>query len=212
MEKTKLKLFIGDKHISSWSMRPWLLMKHFEIPFEEKLIRLDQKTTKYEISKVSPSGRLPVLMDNEHVVWDSLSICEYLAEKFPRLNIWPESIKQRSLARSVCAEMHSSFTNLRKECSMDLLNVRDSKELSPAAQSEVDRIEALFSECLNASKQKGPYLFGDFTAADAYYMPVVSRFRSYQVKLKKIEVQNYCKFVEQSALFQMWLKEAKEGL
>jgi glutathione S-transferase len=213
MDKNKLKLFMGDKHLSSWSMRPWLLMKQFEIPFEEHLIRLDQKGTKAEIAKTSPSGRVPVLIDNDLLIWDSLAICEYLGEKFPRLNLWPESIKQRALARSVCAEMHSGFPNLRKEASMALLTVHEEKKLlSAAAQAEVDRIDEIFSDCVIANKQRGPFLFGDFSIADAFYMPVISRFRSYQITLKNTASASYYKQVVESSLFQMWIKEAQRDL
>jgi len=213
MDKHQMTLFIGDKHLSSWSMRPWLLMKAFDLPFQEQLIRLDVATTKSEILKISPTERVPVLVDNDLAVWDSLAICEYLAEKFPRLNIWPDSTKLRAWARSLCAEMHSGFTTLRSTCSMTLLEVKaEKKDLAENLLWDLQRIESIFQECREANSSKGPYLMGEFSAVDAYFMPVVSRIRSYSLPLKKQKAVEYYSFINSSPLFKMWMEEAKREL
>ena len=213
MDKLNLKLFIGDKHLSSWSMRPWLLMKQFEIPFKEELIQLDKENTKIEISKISPSAKVPVLVDNDVSVWDSLAIAEYLAEKFPRLALWPDSTKQRAWARSICAEMHSGFAHLRKECFMDLLTVHPSKQhFSKEAEADVLRIDEIFQECRVAHKSKGNYLFGEFGIADAYYMPIISRFRTYGMVPAQGLALDYYHFIVESPLFNFWLQEAGKAM
>ena len=206
----RLKLYIGDKHLSSWSMRPWLLMKHFEIPFEENLIHLDQADSKDKIAGVSPSSLVPVLVDKDLKIWDSLAICEYLVEKFPKINLWPESLKQRALARSVCAEMHSGFSALRKECPMNLTTIeKEKKQLSIEAQKNISRIDALWSQCREASKAQGDFLFGEFCIADAFFMPVVSRIRTYNLVLNLEHSKKYYSHVMATPLFKMWLEVAQ---
>lgn len=213
MDKSELTLVIGDKHLSSWSMRPWLLMKQFQIPFQEKLIRLDLDTTKAEIAQSSPSGRVPVLMDHDIVVWDSLAICEYLADKFPRLNLWPEGKKQKAWARSMSAEMHSSFASLRKECPMNLLRVHaDRQTISESTLADLARVDEIFHDCRVAHKSQGIYLFGDFSIADAMYLPVISRIRSYALSLKEVASAEYYNLMIASPLFKMWSDEATKEL
>lgn len=213
MDKYQMTLFIGDKHLSSWSMRPWLLMKAFDIPFQEQLIRLDLATTKKEIEKISPTERVPVLVDHDLAVWDSLAICEYLAEKFPRLNIWPDSTKQRAWARSICAEMHSSFSVLRSTCPMTLLEIKtEKKDFSESLLRDIQRIDGIFQECREANSSKGPFLFGAFSVADAFYLPVISRIRSYNLPLKKQMAVDYYNDMTSSPLFKMWMEEAQKEL
>ncbi|MEZ5640813.1 MAG: glutathione S-transferase family protein [Burkholderiaceae bacterium] len=181
-----LKLYIGNKNYSSWSMRPWVLMKQAGIPFEEVKLRFDSfsgdSQFKQRLGKVSPAGKVPVLTDGELVVWDTLAIAEYLAEKFPELHLWPRETPARARARSVCAEMHSGFSALRNLCGMNIeaslpeagaILWRDHAEL----RGEVARIVEMWQELL--AMHGGPMLFGGFSVADAFYAPVVMRLRTY---------------------------------
>jgi glutathione S-transferase len=168
-------LVIGNKNYSSWSLRPWLAMKVLGIEFEEKRIALDLPGTKQAILSHSPAGRVPILVDGETTVWDSLAILEYLAEKHPRL--WPAERGARALARAVAAEMHSGFPNVRNHMPMNVRNSYPGKGRTPEVDAEIERIRAIWSEA------KGPFLFGEFGAADAMYAPVALRFRTYRVDL-----------------------------
>jgi glutathione S-transferase len=177
-----MKLVIGDKNYSSWSMRPWLLVKHFGIPFEEVLIELDEPDTKASILAFSASGKVPCLVtDDGFAVWDSLAIAETLAERFPQHALWPRDANARARARSVSAEMHSGFDELRTHMPMNIRKIKPGAGATPGALADVARIDALWRECLAASG--GPFLFGEFSIADAMYAPVVMRFNSYQPKL-----------------------------
>lgn len=173
-----MKLIIGNKRYSSWSLRPWLAMKHFQIPFVEVLIPLDMPETTQNILKYSPTGKVPVLIDTDLHIWDSLAIVEYLSEKFPEKNMWPQDAKARAHARSICAEMHSGFTQLRHYLSHDIQKNLKEFDSSPA-RGDIERIKAIWTECLG--KYRGPYLFGEFSIADAMFAPVVNRFVSYAV-------------------------------
>jgi glutathione S-transferase len=176
-----LKLIIGDHNYSSWSLRPWLAAKQAGLQFEEIPIRLRQATTKAEILKYSPSGKLPVLIDDDTVVWESLSICEYLAEKAPAL--WPSDTGARAEARSIASEMHSGFAALRQGMPLD---VRASLPFLPPSvevKADVTRIVSLWEDCLRRYGSGGSFLFGHFTNADAMYAPVVFRFLTYHVEL-----------------------------
>jgi glutathione S-transferase len=168
-------LVIGNKNYSSWSLRPWIAMKVFELPFDEKRIPLYIPGAKEEIRRHSPGGKVPILIDREVTVWDSLSILEYLAEKNPRL--WPADAADRARARSVAAEMHSGFANLRNAMSMNVRKRYPGKGKTPEVLAEVERIKEIWSAA------KKPFLFGPFSAADAMYAPVVLRFRTYEVEL-----------------------------
>jgi glutathione S-transferase len=168
-------LVIGNKNYSSWSLRPWLAMKVLKIDFEEKRIPLYGPGARGAILEHSPSGKVPCLVDGGTTVFDSLSILEYLAEKHPRL--WPSERAQRSLARSISAEMHSGFPNLRNHMSMNIRKRHPGKGRTPEVDAEIDRIKAIWSAA------KKPFLFGEFSAADAMYAPVVLRFRTYEVEL-----------------------------
>jgi len=181
-----LKLYIGNKNYSSWSMRPWVLLKQAGIPFEEVMVRFDSfdadSAFKRTIGAVSPVGRVPVLVDDGFFVWDTLAIAEYLAEKFPEKKLWPAEAKARARARSVCAEMHSGFAALRSHCPMNIeaslpqagaIVWRD----QPAVRKDVQRIVAMWTELLE--EHKGPMLFGEFSIADAYFAPVCMRLKNY---------------------------------
>lgn len=198
-------LVIGNKRYSSWSLRPWLLMKHFEIPFEEKLIALDQPQTTQEILKYSASGRVPALVDGDLTIWDSLAIAEYLNEKYPQKKMWPEDRKERALARSIANEMHSGFQNLRNFLPHDLKKELKDFDASPAAE-DIRRIKEIWTERLRASG--GPFLFGRFTIADAMYAPVVNRFLSYGVPIEN-EIRPYVDAIRLLAAHAQWIDEAK---
>ena len=172
------KLTIGDKNLSSWSLRPWLVMRQFEIPFEEDQIYLDLESTKADILKRTPSGKVPTLNVNGQPVWDSLAIAETLADRHPEKALWPQDPMARARARSVSAEMHSSFVALRAEWPMAFASTGVKVELSDAGLNDVARVLEIWGDCLDQAAG-GAFLFGAFTIADAMYAPVVSRFRTY---------------------------------
>jgi glutathione S-transferase len=176
-----MEIVVGTRKWSSWSLRPWLALKHTGEPFKETLVELRRaELSEEEIRKHSPSGLVPVLKDGEVVVWDSLAICEYLAERFPAARLWPSDPTARALGRSAAAEMHSGFASLRGECPMELDTLKVA-ELSEATQKNVRRIVELWSELL--TRFGGPFLVGEWSIADAFYTPVATRFRSYGVHL-----------------------------
>ncbi len=176
-------LVIGDKAWSSWSLRPWLAAKVARIPFREAQIRLRRRDTAEEIARHSPSGRVPVLKRGALAIWDSLAICEYLAEIASEARLWPEDASARAVARSVSAEMHSGFHALRKEFPMDFHARVEGHARSDQAQTDIARIAAIWRECRRGFGASGPFLFGAFTIADAMYAPVATRFRTYGVDL-----------------------------
>src|SRR5882724_6621460 len=177
-----LKIVVGNKKYSSWSLRAWLVLKHAGVPFEEIMVALDMPETAPSIRKYSPSGRVPALIDGDVTVWDSLAISEYLQEKLPEKRLWPKDAAQRARARSVAAEMHSGFANLRNDCSMKIVQQYPQKALRPETQADADRIVAIWEECLKQSG--GPFLFGkEPCIADAFYAPVASRFRTYSISV-----------------------------
>ncbi len=181
-----LTLVIGDKNVSSWSLRPWLLLKQAGIPFTEHQIRLDRPDTKAEISKVSPSGRVPCLIDGDLAIWDSLSIAEYLAERFPDMALWPQDARARAIARSVCAEMHSGFQGLRSLWPMNFAR-EGMRHLTYGIDGDIARIGEIWERCRRDFGREGAFLFGAFSIADAMYAPVVSRFQTYgPVKLPQL--------------------------
>jgi glutathione S-transferase len=174
------QLAIGDKNTSSWSLRPWLALRHAGIPFEEINLKLRQPDTKAQILRYSPAGKVPTLLtDDGQAIWDSLAILEYLAEAHPEAKLWPHQCDARALARSVSAEMHAGFAALREHCPMELLARTPMATLPDVVSAEVRRIVALWRDCRRRFGASGPLLFGAFTAADAMYAPVVSRFRTY---------------------------------
>ena len=169
-------LVIGNKNYSSWSLRPWLAMKVLGLAFEEQRVALYTPQAKAELLRHSPAGKAPILIDGATVVWDSLAILEYLAERYPRL--WPADPGERARARSLAAEMHSGFPQLRTHMSMNIRRRHPGKGRTPEVLAEIERIQAIFDAA------RGPFLFGAFGAADAMYAPVVLRFRTYEVKAR----------------------------
>jgi glutathione S-transferase len=200
-------LYVGNKNYSSWSLRPWLALKRTGAEFDEVLIPLDQPTTRATILKVSPSGRVPVLLHGEFAVWDSLAICEYLAERFPEAKLWPEDGAARAVARSASAEMHSGFAALRGHLPMNIRSSFPNRGVTPEVQAEINRIVALWRDCRRRFGAGGPFLFGDFTIADAMFAPVVTRFRTYRVALDD-EAQAYCDAVWAMPAMQEWAQAA----
>jgi glutathione S-transferase len=176
-----LTLVIGNKNYSSWSLRPWFAMKGAGIAFSEVVVSLYVPGGREEILKHTPSGKVPCLIDGGVTVWDSLAIIEYLNEKFPEKKLWPQDSTARALARSVSAEMHSSFQGLRSECGMNVRRKPSKRDLSEQAVADIARVQQIWADCRTRYGQGGPFLFGAFTAADAMYAPVVSRFLSYAI-------------------------------
>jgi glutathione S-transferase len=176
---TRYRLVVGNKAWSSWSLRPWLAMRRLGLPFEEINIRLRRADSKAEILKHSPSGLVPTLVDGELAIWDSLAILEYLSEQHPEAQLWPADRAARATARCAAAEMHSGFTELRHHCSMDLFARVPQASLPAEVEADVRRIVALWRECRSRFGRQGPFLFSEFSGADAMYAPVASRFRTY---------------------------------
>ncbi|TFW30649.1 glutathione S-transferase family protein [Duganella callida] len=202
-----LTLVIGNKNYSSWSMRPWVAMVAFGIPFQEVRVLLDQDDTANRICSYSASGRVPVLLAGEEMtIWDSLAICEYLAEQFPELHLWPRDVAARAMARSVCAEMHSGFSDLRNSMSMNIRGYYPGKGRTPGTQADIGRISEIWEECMCRFGHQ-QFLFGEFSIADAYYAPVVMRFRTYGVSLAPA-LDAYCQRVISHPAVARWISEA----
>jgi glutathione S-transferase len=205
-EKTGLKLVIANKNYSSWSMRPWVAMKAFGIPFDEIRISLDQPKTSMEIARYSSGGRVPILIAGEVTVWDSLAICEYLAEQFPEQNMWPQATDARAVARSICAEMHSGFSGMRSAMSMNIRASFPGKGHTSDAQADIGRVCEIWENCLSEFGHH-QFLFGDFSIADAFFAPVAMRFRTYAVSLAPA-LQAYVERVASHPAIAQWIREA----
>jgi glutathione S-transferase len=206
---SKLALVIGNKAYSSWSLRPWLLLRESGIGFDEIMIPLYQPDSPRRIRERSPSGRVPALIDGDLTVWDSLAICEYLAERFPKAKGWPEDPKARAVARCVCAEMHSGFAAVRTELPMNLRGRRTGVTPSDTARAEIDRIFEIWSDCRRQFGADGKFLFGRFGIADAMYAPVVTRFATYGIELTG-EVRAYSEAILALASLKEWTQAARE--
>ena len=176
-----LKLVIANKLYSSWSLRPWLVLRAFAIPFEEVVIPLRQADSRARVLAVSPSGKVPALIDADQTIWESMAIIEYIAERFPGLAIWPKDRKARAHARSISNEMHSGFQPLRQGCPMDAGKRYKTPEISEAMKANIDRIETIWAEARNTFGGGGPYLYGAFSAADAMYAPIALRLDGYSI-------------------------------
>ena len=210
-----LQLFIGNKNYSSWSMRPWVLMRETGIAFEEVMIRFDSFDADSDFKRraraVNPLGKVPALIDDGFAIWDSLAIAEYLAERFPDKQLWPRDTRQRARARSVCAEMHSGFSALREHCSMNIeadladTGARLWRE-QPGLRADVARLDAMWGELLAAQPADG-LLFGAFGIADAFFAPVCSRIRSYALPVAPAS-QAYVERVLALPGVKAWIDEA----
>lgn len=198
-----LKLVIANKLYSSWSLRPWLVMRTFGIPFDELVIPLRTPQTKELIGRVSPSGKVPVLIDGDALVWESLAIIEYLAEKFPQVAIWPRDVFARAQARSISNEMHGGFLPVRQALPMNLGKRFKTPELSEDANSAIARIEQLWRETRAEFAKRGAYLLGDFSAADAMFAPVVTRFDTYQIPVAA-DTRDYMDVILKHPAFLEW--------
>ena len=209
-----LKLYIGNKNYSSWSMRPWVLLKQAGIVFEEVRVRFDSFDADSEFKRVmgpvSPTGKVPVLVDGDLVVWDTLAIAEYVAETHLGKNLWPADAKARARARSICAEMHSGFSALRGNCPMNIeANLADTGALiwrdQAGVRADVQRLVAMWSALLQ--EHGGPLLFGEFTIADAYFAPVCMRLHTYALPLPP-HIANYVQRVRALPGVKAWIDEA----
>ena len=209
-----MQLHIGNKNYSSWSMRPWVLMRQAGIAFEEVMVRFDgftpQSQFKQRIGALNPAGKVPILVDDDLVVWDTLAIAEYVAERFPEHQLWPRERAARARARSVCAEMHSGFSALRSACPMNIearlpevgaIVLRDQS----GVRGDLDRITQMWSTLLR--EHGGPMLFGAFSVADAYYAPVVMRLRTYELPVPE-DVAAYMQRVVELPGVQAWIADA----
>jgi glutathione S-transferase len=203
-----LKLAIGNKNYSSWSMRPWLALRANNIAFEEIFIPLytNVKADKDRILSLSRSGKVPALIDGDVTIWDSLAIIEYVAEKFPEAKLWPDDRASRAHARSISAEMHSGFMALRNECGMNLHRPIGAVALSDDARANVARIQEIWAECRARYGQLGSFLFGAFSAADAMFAPVVHRFRTYAIEVAPA-AQPYMDAMMALPAFQQWTRD-----
>jgi glutathione S-transferase len=187
---SKLALVIGNKKYSSWSLRPWILLRHAGAAFDEIRIPLYRPESKEQILRYSPSGKVPLLIDGEVRIWESLAICEYVAERFPQAHLWPDDGGTRAVARAVASEMHAGFAALRMELPMNCRGPRSGVVPSAEAQADVDRITSVWRECRQRFGAAGPWLFGDYSVADAMFAPVAIRFSTYAVPLPS-EARSY---------------------
>lgn len=200
-------LFIANKAYSSWSMRPWLLMASMGIPFEEVVIPMARPDSKKKMLKHSPVGKMPALKDGDVIVYESIAVIEYIAEKYPQKNIWPKNKAARALARSLSAEMHAGFQALRQHCPTVFRRPVKARELTPEAALDVARLESAFANTRKAYGRGGPFLFGKFTAVDAMFAPIVTRLHIYDIKVSKT-TRAYMDAIMALPAYQAWIKDA----
>ena len=210
-----LKLTIGNKNYSSWSMRPWVLLKQADIAFEEVMVRFDSfeadSAFKNALVGLSPTGKVPLLVDGDLAIWDTLAIAEYVAEQFPEKQLWPADKAARARARSICAEMHSGFTGLRSNCPMNIeANLADTGALiwrdKPGVRADVQRLVDMWGALLQ--QHGGPLLFGHFTVADAYFAPICTRIKTYALPVPAA-IAAYVEHVCALPGVQAWISQAK---
>lgn len=202
-----MELIIGNKNYSSWSMRPWLALKHGGIPFDERMIHLYEEDTAAKILTYNEAGQVPVLRDGDLTIWESLAICEYAAEKAPQL--WPQDPTQRAWARSISSEMHAGFPGIRNHMPVNLRKVNHRLDLSEAVQKEIERVCGIWNKARAAHQDEGPWLFGSFTVADAMYAPVATRFHSYGIELDEVSAA-YVQTVLNDSHMKAWYAAAAE--
>lgn len=198
----KLSLVIGDKNLSSWSLRAWLVAKYSQLEIQEILVWLDRPETSENLKKFSPSQKVPCLLMGDTQIWDSLAICETIAELAPKRNLWPRDPEQRALARSYTAEMHSGFSSIRNQLSMDIRLRIKIRHLTPDTLREIERIKELWETAVK--KSKGPFLFGDFGIVDAFFAPVVFRFQSYGIKFESVALNRYMNSILEMPIVKEW--------
>jgi len=207
-----MELVIGNKNYSSWSLRPWLLLTYFEVDFSEVHIKLFSDGMHEEMEKYCPNKKVPVLIDKQisevFTVWDSLAICEYINEQYLNGQAWPHEINHRALARSLCSEMHAGFSALRSELPMNCRRKKSPIKLSKAVQQDISRVIDILLDCLSLhtesqKSEESAFLFGKFSIADAYFMPVVSRFNSYAIEVPS-QVEQYMKRMLSLPAYQSW--------
>ncbi|PJZ71465.1 glutathione S-transferase [Leptospira perolatii] len=207
---SEFKLVLGTKNYSSWSLRPWILLKQFGIPFSETILTVQHESFPKEIQRYSRAGKVPVLIDGVISVWDSLSIAEYVAEAFPEKHLWPQDSVARAKARSITAEMHSGFLSLRQNCIFNFTG-RFNPPVSEAVEKDVHRIVEIWEECIK--EFGGPFLFGkEFCVADAFYAPIVSRFTSYNIPISSEIGKKYMSTIQSLPSYQEWSKLAVEEM
>jgi glutathione S-transferase len=202
-----MKLVIGNKNYSSWSFRPWIAMKVAGIAFDEEMISLYVEGSREQILKASPGGKVPILIDGETHVWESLAILEYLAEKFPNAGLWPANRQARAHGRAISTEMHAGFVALREECGMSFWRPPAKRSLSAAAQANVARVQQIWTDARTKYGAGGPFLFGEFSAADAMYAPVVQRFIAYEIDVSA-PVSAYTQAMTALPAWQEWRRAA----
>ena len=211
-----LTLVIGNKNYSSWSMRPWVLLKQFGIPFEEIMLKFESKDWNDRIARVAPSLKVPTLWDGEVAaatslaVWETIAIIEYIAEQFPQMAIWPRDARARAMARAITAEMHAGFQSMRNNMPMNIRSQHPGKGMNAGVAGDIARIETIW---LAAREQFGshagaPFLFGQFCAADAMFAPVVMRFASYAPTISDVS-QRYCEAVKAAPGVSAWIADAR---
>ena len=200
---------LGNKNYSSWSLRGWLALAACGVDFEEEVIPLDRPETKARLKELSPTARVPFLRHGDLLIPDSLAIAEYLAERFPAAGLWPDDSERRAKARAVTCEMHSGFTALRGELPMAMREDWPGRSFSAAAKADIDRVIEIWEDCRKNCEEDGPFLFGGFGIADAFYAPVVSRFRTYGVSLPE-RAEAYAQAILDWPDMQRWIAAARQ--
>lgn len=204
----ELLLIVGNRNYSSWSLRPWLAMKQAGIPFQTRQLYLYTPEADAELRQLSLTGKVPVLKDGDLTIWESLAICEYLAERFPDKRLWPEDQAARAVARSVSNEMHAGFAALRQYMSMNIRKRFPGKGRTPEVLADIARIQTLWSDCRQRFGKSGPFLFGNFTIADAMYAPVCLRFVTYAVELDPVPAE-YVRTMTELPAMREWIQAAE---
>ncbi len=202
-----MELIIGDYNYSTWSMRPWVFIHKHALPVTVHRYGLSSDEIRGVLAQCFSDGKVPVLRDGDNEIWDSFAILEYLGERFPETRAWPEALTARAVARSVSAEMHSSYHPLRREAPMNLRRRFPAYQVSTSALEDIARIDSVWNYCRNNFGNSGPWLFGEFSIADAMFAPVVMRFRSVAVSLGEVATE-YCRTVERDSSVREWIRQA----